>query len=293
MQYRKLLSALLTLTVLLTGCLGKDHPRNEEFSSIADEPGVESYSEAEPSRIILPQHSDLEESSLPDEPPESSSIVIPEKQDSQAGPSTSRQQAVQTPAKEEKSSSASPSPPISRSESLADSGSGGGSGTVTWPSPQPETPKAAEGAPAVEGIDAQQFETELIRLINAEREQNGRQALSLEDNMRWAARIRAGEVLTNLSHTRPDGTSYYTAFDEAGFVYAGKWHGENISYMEYSGTSYDTASAARYMFDELRSSPGHYTNMLNENFAQIGVGVEVESINGRVRIGSAQMFAGL
>ena len=291
MQYPKLLSALLIFAILLAGCMGQDRLK-KEFSSIAEAWEEESSSEAEPSRITLSQPSFPEERELSDQPPESSSIVIPEKREP-PGPSTSRSPGPQTPTNSRESAPASQAPPTLQDTPPADSRSGGGSGAVIWPSPQAETPKAPETATAAEGIDIQQFETELIRLINAEREEHGRQALSLEDNMRWAARIRAAEVLVNLSHTRPDGTSYYTAFDEAGFVYAGKWHGENISYMEFSGMSYDTASAARYMFDELRSSPGHYTNMLNENFAQIGVGVEMESINGRVRIGSAQMFAGL
>lgn len=152
----------------------------------------------------------------------------------------------------------------------------------------------AMGEEQTGGIDPVLFEEELLRLINAEREANGREPLGLEESMRWAARMRAPEVLQSLSHSRPDGTPYYTAFEEAGFVYAGKWHGENVSNMQFSEGSYDALSAASYMFDQLRSSAGHNNNMLSENFVQIGIGVFVQmDANGMVRIGSAQMFAGL
>lgn len=279
MKYKKLL-ALLVLVALLISCQQKDGLEQEGSSSAVEEPPEESYP------ITLPPS----ESSMLEEPVESSSIVIPEKQESKEDQAPSLQTSSQAP-KNSKEPSLSQTPPASVEQPVNSRANSPGNGTQ--PSPQPEKSNPADGTTNVSGIDAQLFESELIRLINAEREQHGRRALALEDTMRWAARIRAAEVLDNLSHTRPDGTSYYTAFDEVGFPYAGKWHGENVSYMEFSGMAYDTASAARYMFDELRSSPGHYTNMLNENFAQIGVGVEVATDGNLVRIGSAQMFAGM
>ena len=269
MKYKRLL-ALILLAAVLVSCRQKEGLNEAESSLMMEE---------ESSYFTLPPS----EGSQLEEPIESSAIVIPEKVESDIELARPLQPSSQAPANN------SPSAPAPNSPAAEQSGNT----SPNNPSPQPETSKPADVAVNASGIDAQLFESELIRLINAEREQHGRQALQLEDTMQWAARIRAAEVLDNLSHTRPDGTSYYTAFDEVGFPYAGKWHGENVSYMEFTGSAYDTTSAARYMFEELRSSPGHYTNMLNENFAQIGVGVEVVTNGNLVRIGSAQMFAGM
>lgn len=269
MKYKRLL-ALILLAAVLVSCRQKEGLNEAESSLMMEE---------ESSYFTLPPS----EGSQLEEPIESSAIVIPEKVESDIELARPLQPSSQAPANN------SPSAPAPNSPAAEQSGNT----SPNNPSPQPETSKPADVAVNASGIDAQLFESELIRLINAEREQHGRQALQLEGTMQWAARIRAAEVLDNLSHTRPDGTSYYTAFDEVGFPYAGKWHGENVSYMEFTGSAYDTTSAARYMFEELRSSPGHYTNMLNENFAQIGVGVEVVTNGNLVRIGSAQMFAGM
>lgn len=140
-------------------------------------------------------------------------------------------------------------------------------------------------------ITSADFEEELLRLINEERAAGGVDPLVLEETLRWAARIRAPEVMLSLTHTRPDGASYYTAFDEAGFVYAGKWHGENVGSMYFTQGDYDAKSAAAFLFAELKSSSGHYSNMLSEHFTQIGIGAFVQREGSNIKIASAQMFA--
>lgn len=149
-----------------------------------------------------------------------------------------------------------------------------------------------ENAAVLEALDVDTIELELLRLINEERSANSIEPLGMEESMRWAARIRAPEVLQSLSHTRPDGTPYYTAMDEAGFVYAGKWHGENVSYMYFTPGLYNSSDAAAKMFEELKNSPGHYQNMLSENFLQSGIGAFVQVKDSMIQVGSAQLFAG-
>jgi len=109
--------------------------------------------------------------------------------------------------------------------------------------------------------------------------------------MQWAARMRAPEVMSSLSHTRTDGTPYYTAFDEAGFPYAGRWHGENVSYMQFPAGSYSSAEAALKMFEGLRESSGHYQNMLSGNFQLAGIGAHILRKDNAVFLYSAQLFA--
>lgn len=138
-----------------------------------------------------------------------------------------------------------------------------------------------------------EMELELVRLINREREAGGLNALGLEETLSWAASIRAPEAMESLTHTRPDGQPYYTVFDEVGFTYAGKWHGENITYMYFELGAYDAAGAARAMFNRLKESSYQYQNMLSENFHQIGVSIYIQNDGKTVRISSAQLFASI
>jgi len=142
-------------------------------------------------------------------------------------------------------------------------------------------------------VNPSEMELELVRLINREREANGLGVLGLEDTLSWAAAIRAPEAMGNLTHTRPNGQPYYTVFDEVGFAYAGKWHGENVTYMYFEVGAYDAVGAAGAMFHRLKDSSNHYQNMLSENFDQMGVGIYIESDDNVVRISSAQLFASL
>jgi len=151
---------------------------------------------------------------------------------------------------------------------------------------------AASSPPSpTEALDAEAIENELLALINRERAANGIETLSMESSMQWAARMRAPEVMSSLSHTRTDGTPYYTAFDEAGFPYAGRWHGENVSYMQFPADSYSSAEAALKMFEGLRESSGHYQNMLSGNFQLAGIGAHILRKDNAVFLYSAQLFA--
>jgi len=151
---------------------------------------------------------------------------------------------------------------------------------------------AASSPPSpTEALNAEAIENELLALINRERAANGIETLSMESSMQWAARMRAPEVMSSLSHTRTDGTPYYTAFDEAGFPYAGRWHGENVSYMQFPAGSYSSAEAALKMFEGLRESSGHYQNMLSGNFQLAGIGAHILRKDNAVFLYSAQLFA--
>lgn len=160
--------------------------------------------------------------------------------------------------------------------------------------------KAESSAPEIFGavapdkrLDSGTIEKELLRLINSLRDEAGVNALGIEDSIQFAARIRAAEALESFSHTRPDGVPYNTAFDEAGFSYAGKWHGENLSSLSFSAGMFDEKEIALEMFKGLKNSPGHYRNMTEINFVQAGVGVAIIYGEGTVDIASAQMFSSL
>lgn len=145
----------------------------------------------------------------------------------------------------------------------------------------------------VASVDIEKIEMQLFQLVNQERENNNLEPLGLEPSLQQTARIRAQEALESLSHNRPDGTPYYTAFDEAGFPYAGKWHGENMALIHIEQENYDESQVVQAVFDEWVKSPGHCLNIQGDSFYQTGVGIYMEPYGQGVVIGSAQMFAGL
>lgn len=108
------------------------------------------------------------------------------------------------------------------------------------------------------------FINQILTETNKYRTEKGLKSLTLDDSLTLAANIRALEMAwgDEVSHTRPDGRSCFTVLDDIGFM--SFYSGENIAYMQKSGTS-----AATWW----RNSPGHYANMINEGYSKIGIGV--------------------
>ncbi|AMC94342.1 hypothetical protein AOC36_10265 [Erysipelothrix larvae] len=82
--------------------------------------------------------------------------------------------------------------------------------------------------------------------------------LQWSDELSRAALIRAEEIATSFSHTRPDGTLFYTVSQQA--------HGENIQY-----ASYDVDAKAAV--DTWINSPGHLNNMKNSSWVSYAAAV--------------------
>ena len=96
-------------------------------------------------------------------------------------------------------------------------------------------------------------------------------ALTVNDELEAAAKVRARELATEFSHTRPDGTICFTA-------YPGSVWGENIAY------GYGlTAEGAVEMWKEegmTYSGQGHRRNMLGEYYNAVGIaGYHVDGVN--------------
>ncbi|MBO7667331.1 MAG: hypothetical protein J6T26_02600 [Firmicutes bacterium] len=104
------------------------------------------------------------------------------------------------------------------------------------------------------------FAAEVIRLVNEERAKAGLSLLAESQILDRAAFVRCGEIMTEFSHTRPDGSSCFTALQDAGAVYSRA--GENIAIGQTS-----PAQVVQAWMD----SPGHRANILNEGFRYIGV----------------------
>lgn len=107
----------------------------------------------------------------------------------------------------------------------------------------------------------------VLALVNRERAKEGKEALVLDSALCQVAMLRAKEIVTRFSHTRPNGTSCFTVLKEAGISYMST--GENIA----AGQSTPTTVMSSWM-----NSTGHRENILSSDFGKIGIGyVKAES----------------
>lgn len=120
---------------------------------------------------------------------------------------------------------------------------------------------------------------EVLSLVNAARQEAGVAPLTLSPVLCTAAQVRAGECVTNFSHTRPDGTSYKTAITALGV--APGYSGENAA----TGHTTPQMVVGRWL-----QSEGHRANILNPNYTQIGVGLAPNVGNGYKGYSWVQLF---
>lgn len=125
---------------------------------------------------------------------------------------------------------------------------------ITSP-PEIEYPTVTTTASTVKDEENKAVESELLRLVNTEREKKGLASLRYSKDLAAAADTRAKELTVTFSHTRPDGTTCFTVSE---FVY-----GENIA----SGQTSPTAVINAWM-----NSQGHKDNILNETYKTAAIG---------------------
>ena len=99
-----------------------------------------------------------------------------------------------------------------------------------------------------------------LRQLNNIRTSLGLQPLKMSTELLATANLRAAECAVYYSHTRPDKSDCFTAFPGGVGNY---WMGENIAIGYSDITSVTTG---------WKNSSGHYTNMVNTNFTEVGIG---------------------
>ena len=109
-------------------------------------------------------------------------------------------------------------------------------------------------------------EVQILNLVNQERKKVGLSALKLNTKAIDAANIRAKEIVSSFSHTRPNGSGFSTALDRVGAVYRGC--GENIA----SGYA-----SAKSVMEAWMNSSEHKANILYANHKELGIGCYEDS----------------
>ena len=135
--------------------------------------------------------------------------------------------------------------------------------------PQQSTPdQSAPEPPAPEPEPVPQapyfneaYEQAVLDQVNQVRQGLGLSPLTLNTTLVNAAHTRSMEIVEQASHTRPDGRSCFTAWDDAGVSYISA--GENIA------AGQQTPEA---VMEDWINSPGHYANIIDENFTELAVG---------------------
>lgn len=108
-----------------------------------------------------------------------------------------------------------------------------------------------------EVVRTDSFSEEVVILVNEERRKFGLMPLKPSASLMYSAKIRVNELPTKFSHTRPDGSSCFTAV-RTSYRYVG----ENIA----AGQRTPAAVVEAWM-----NSKGHRENILNSRFKEIGI----------------------
>ena len=109
--------------------------------------------------------------------------------------------------------------------------------------------------------DYEQYEDEVIRLVNKERTARGLPKLKKRNDLVPLANTRAKEIVSKFDHIRPDGRNSFTILSDNNIQYSSV--GENIAYGQ------DTPEYAMKCWMD---SKGHRENILSTKFNGIGVG---------------------
>ena len=118
-------------------------------------------------------------------------------------------------------------------------------------------------------VSRNSYVQQVVNLVNEERAKEGLAPLTLDTKVSAAAQVRAREIVTSFSHTRPDGTSFATALKEQNISY--RRAGENIAWGQKSPEA---------VMDAWMNSSGHRANIMNPNFTTIGIGYcQVNGVN--------------
>ncbi|MBQ9512209.1 MAG: CAP domain-containing protein [Lachnospiraceae bacterium] len=111
-----------------------------------------------------------------------------------------------------------------------------------------------QATPSSDSLDAA---SAALALVNTQRASAGLSALAWSDRLAQAAMVRATEIQTSFSHTRPNGTDWWT-------VDSTVQYGENLAKLYNSADSV----VAAWM-----NSPSHKANIMAADFKSCGIAI--------------------
>ena len=118
---------------------------------------------------------------------------------------------------------------------------------------------------ALTSLPSSRWDEELCNLINDYRESLGLEKLKIDQRLMEAAQIRLDEQKVSAGHTRPDGSSCFTVFDEVGIS------DESLGVENLGG-----GATPQAIFEGWKNSSGHNRNMTYANSVAMGVAFDIE-----------------
>lgn len=147
-------------------------------------------------------------------------------------------------------------------------------GNPTPPANPTPAPDPNEGQASIPGAPASckartnvGFLQVLLRLINAEREDNGLAALAPSAPLYAAAATHSADMACNnfINHIGSDGSSWYNRIAAQGYTYSVALENIMVANPDFGGN-------AQYAFDWWMNSQVHRDNILNPNVSELGLG---------------------
>ena len=123
---------------------------------------------------------------------------------------------------------------------------------------------ATKGLPDEIKAIASNYEWEVLKLVNIERANVGLQSLSMVSDLQESCDIRAVELETSFSHTRPNGSGCYTTIPKS---FPHKGAGENAAKGQ---------TGPEQVVESWMNSSGHRANILSFSAGYMGVGYAEE-----------------
>lgn len=117
----------------------------------------------------------------------------------------------------------------------------------------------------------------IVDLVNKLREKLDISAVVESNQLMEIAKTRASDLPILYSHTRPNGDNCFTLYKERHYEYTEA--GENIGYIKARGTTFQNASA---IFLQWKNSAGHYANLINPEYTEMGVGIYSDERTDRI-----------
>ena len=99
--------------------------------------------------------------------------------------------------------------------------------------------------------------TAVFNLMNQQRVAQGLAALVWSDALTSAAQVRASEITSSFSHTRPNGSEFWT-------VDSSVQYGENLAKLYQSADS---------VYDAWMNSPTHAANIMDSGYKTVGIAI--------------------
>lgn len=109
-----------------------------------------------------------------------------------------------------------------------------------------------------EKAERENFPIEVLRLVNKERAKVGKAPLKFAKDLAASAYVRAVELPTKFSHTRPNGSKCFTAMPTT----RGSILGENLA---------GGQTSPKQVVQAWMDSPSHRENILNPKYTELGV----------------------